>query len=180
MKIIVTIFITFFTIALLKLLLNTTRLLLTTFCFYKFKKQPKNINEYAPLVTDLFNNAGTQIKVISTVRSNSLIQGHYDYISNSLNDKESFYSIIEIFYRTKGVYVSRILQSLNLFYWLFLPKYILKYFGKSSSSFVATIINLIYWIVTLIAAYVVENILDLYFKQDIIESIRSILTLLHR
>lgn len=174
-----TLLVLFLFIVLLKFILNLGKLYLTKYCFYKFKKQPKNINEYSPLVTLLFNSAGTQTGVISTVRSNGINQGRYDYISNSLSDRESYSAIQDIFYRTIGTYKLRACQSISPFYWLFLPKYILEYFGKSGSGFVATIINIVYWVITSIAAYIVENLLDLYFKQDLIEWIHSILALLH-
>lgn len=170
----------FLLIVLLKFFLNLSRLSLTKYCFYKFKKQPKNINEYSPLTTTLFNSAGTQTGVLSTVRSNGLNQGKFDYISNSLSDSESYYAIQKIFYRTIGTYKLRMFQSINPFYWVFLPKYILEYFGKSGSGFIAIIINIVYWAITSIAAYIVENILDMYFRQDLIEWIRHISILLYQ
>lgn len=170
----------FLAIVSIKFVFNICCMIVTKYCFYKFKKQPININEYSPLVTSLFNGAGTQTRVISTVRSNGLNQGKYDNISNSLNDRESYYAIQNIFYRTLGVYKLRACQSINPFYWLFLPRYLLEYFGKSGSGFVATLINIVYWIITSISAYILENLLDLYFKQDLIEVIRNAIALLHR
>jgi hypothetical protein len=43
-----TILLIFISIIILKFILNLFRFLETIFCFYKFKKQPKSINEYAP------------------------------------------------------------------------------------------------------------------------------------
>lgn len=159
----------------LKIILNVGRLISTWYCFYKFKKQPKNINELAPLVTSLFNNAGTQVSVISTVRSNSLNCGYPDYISNCLNKKNSYYSIQDIFYKTIGVYKLRILQSINIFYYLFLPKHILEHFGKSVSTIRGIIINIIYWIVSILSAYIIETLLDVYFKQSLLDVINNLL-----
>lgn len=55
-----------------------------------------------------------------------------------------------------------------------LPKYILEHFGRNSSGFTASIINVVYWVLTSIAAYFVGKLLDLYFNKDIVELIRNI------
>lgn len=146
----------FLIIVSIKLVLNLFRLLETYHLFRIFKKQPKNIYQYTPFVTSLFNSAGTNQVIIATSRASGLNQGRHDYISNLLGDKDSYYSLVIIFQKTIGVYKYRLQQAINPFYWLFLPKYIFQYLGKPIQTPLEMLFNLIYWLVTVVAAYFVE------------------------
>lgn len=151
-------------IAALKFTLNFFRLIGTLVIFHIFRRQPNNLAQYCPFATSLFNSAGTQQIIISTVRSNGLNQAKKDYISNSLHKKDSYYALENIFQTTIGVYKFRMLESINPFYWIFLPIRILENFKIEIPEIAKPIINLIYWFLGVIAAYFLEKYLDLHFQ----------------
>ena len=151
-------------ISVLKFTLNFFRLIGTLFIFHIFKKQPSNLSLYCPFATPLFNSAGTQKIIISTIRTNGITQATKDYISNSLHRKDSYHALEIIFQKTIGVYMFRMLQSINPFYWIFLPKNILEHFEIEIPDIAKAIINLLYWLIGVIAAYCLEKYLDLYFQ----------------
>ena len=161
-------------IAIFKFALNFFRLIETLIVFHVFRKQPKNIAQYCPFATSLFNSAGTQQIIISTVRSNGLNQAKKDYISNSLHKKDSYYALDDIFQKTIGVYKFRMLESVNPFYWIFLPIRILENLKIDIPEIAKPIINLVYWLSGVIAAYFLEKYLDLYF-QDFVAYISGML-----
>ena len=152
--------IVFSVIILIKLILNLSRLIETYYLFKVFKKHPKSIYQYTPFVTSLFNSAGTNEIIIATTRTNGLNQARRDYISNSLGKKDSYYSLEVIFQKTIGVYKYRLVQTLNPFYWLFLPRYVFYYLGKPLKTPLEILFNLIYWFATVVAAYLVELFLS--------------------
>lgn len=148
----------------LKFTLNFFRLIETLVIFHVFQRQPKNLAQYCPFATALFNSAGTQQIIISTARSNGLNQAKKDYISNSMHKKDSYCALEEIFQKTIGVYKFRMSESINPFYWAFLPLYILENLKIEIPGIVKPIINLIYWFLGVIAAYFLEKYLDLHFQ----------------
>lgn len=150
----------FLVIVFIKIVLNLSRLIETYYLFKVFKKQPKNIYQYTPFVTSLFNSAGTNQVIIATTHTNGIQQARHDYISNSLGKNDSYNSIEVIFQKTIGVYKYRIFQSINPFYWIFLPKYIFQYFGKPLKTPLEIMFNLIYWFLTVVATYFVELFLS--------------------
>lgn len=161
-------------IAALKFTLNFFRLIGTLVIFHIFRRQPNNLVQYCPFATSLFNSAGTQQIIISTVRSNGLNQAKKDYISNSLHKKDSYYALENIFQKTIGVYKFRMLESINPFYWIFLPIRILENCKVEIPEIAKPIINLIYWLLGVIAAYFLEKYLDLHFR-DLIAYISDML-----
>lgn len=69
-----------------------------------------------------------------------------------------------IFQKTIGVYKFRMLESINPFYWIFLPIRILENLEIEIPEIAKPIINLIYWFLGVIAAYFLEKYLDLHFQ----------------
>ncbi len=161
-------------ITIFKFVLNFSRLIGTLIVFHVFRKQPKNIAQYCPFATSLFNSAGTQQIIISTTRSNGLNQAKRDFISNSLNKMDSYSALETIFQKTIGVYKFRMLESINPFYWIFLPIRILENFKIEIPEIAKPIINLVYWLSGVIAAYFLEKYLDLHF-QDFVAYISGML-----
>ena len=151
-------------IVVLKFALNFFRLVGTLAIFHIFRKQPRNIAQYCPFATSLFNSAGTQQIIISTVRTNGLNQAKKDFISNSLHKKDSYYALETIFQKTIGVYKFRMLESINPFYWIFLPIHFLENREIEIPAIVKPIINLVYWFLGVVAAYFLEKYLDLHFQ----------------
>lgn len=148
----------------IKVLVNLIRLIETTYLYKVFQKQPSNIYQYAPFITSVFNSAGTNTIILSTTRTNGLNQATRDYISNSIGKKDSYNAIEVIFQKTIGKYKFRLFQSVNPFYWLFLPKYIFQYFNKQLKTPLEILLNLLYWLISVIAAYLVEHFLDIHLQ----------------
>lgn len=161
-------------IAIIKFVLNFSRLIETLIIFRIFQKQPKNVAQYCPFATALFNAAGTQQVIISTIRTNGLSQARQDYISNSLDKKDSYFALETIFQKAIGVYKFRISQSVNPFYWLFLPKYLLMSYSIEFPSFIEALLNLVYWFLGVVLSYFLGKYLDLHY-QDLVSYIRSML-----
>ena len=154
----------FLGIVILKFVLNLFRLIGTLIMFKIFKNQPKNIAQYCPFVTSLFNSAGTQKVILSTSRASGITQGQCDYISNSLSRQDTRSELETIFQKTIGVYKFRMLQTINPFYWLFLPKYILEDFNIVLPKVGQTLLNLFYWIIGFATTYFLEKYLDARFQ----------------
>lgn len=154
----------FLVVVAIKFSLNLIRLLETVYLFKVFKKHPANIYQYSPFITSVFNSAGTNKIVLSTIHSNGMNQASEDYISNSLGKRDSYNTIETIFQKTIGEYKFRLIQSINPFYWLFLPKYIFQYFNKPLKTPLELLLNFIYWLFTVVVAYLVELFLDAHIS----------------
>ena len=152
----------FILIIFVKLALNLVRLLETKHLYRIFQKHPDNIYEYAPFVTSVFNSAGTNTVILSTTKTNGLNQATYDYLSNSIGKSNSYTAIDVAFQKTIGEYKFRLIQAINPFYWLFLPKYIFQRMNKPLKTSFEILLNLLYWLTSVIAAYLVEHFLDLH------------------
>lgn len=150
-------------IVIVKLFLNLFRLIETYVLFWIFNKHPKNISQCCPFVTSLFNSAGTQKTILVTSRIGGINQASKDYISNSLDDSSSYAELQSIFQKTIGVYKFRILQSLNPFYWIFLPKYLLEGVGIFLPGIVQFLLNLVYWFLGSAGSYLLEKYFDLHY-----------------
>ena len=153
----------FLVVVIIKFVLNLSRLISTYIMFAIFRKRPKNLAQYCPFVTSLFNSAGTQQIIISTIDSYGINVGSRDYISNSLTRSDTYDEIYTIFERTIGVYKFRMLQTINPFYWFFLPKYILEDFRITIPRIGQSILNLFYWIIGFAGTYFLEKYLDSHF-----------------
>lgn len=162
----------FFVIVLLKFILNFARLLETYYLFHKFQLRPKNLAQYCPFVTSIFNSAGTQQTIPITLRSNGVKYRTVDYISNILTDYASQHDLEVIFQQTIGVYKLRILQFFNPFYWIFLPKYILESHNISLSKPWRFLLHILYWILDSSAAYFFNEYIAFHFGEIIQHIIR--------
>ena len=154
----------FLGIVILKFTLNLSRLIGTQIMFKMFHKQPKNIAQYCPFVTSLFNSAGTQQIILSSTRVSGINQAQRDYISNSLARQDTKDELETIFQKTIGVYKFRLLQTINPFYWLFLPKFILEDFNVILPKLGQTLLNLFYWVIGFAGTYFLEKYLDSHFQ----------------
>lgn len=168
------ILITFLLIVAIKFVLNFSRLVGTCIMHVIFLSKPKNLVQYCPFVTSLFNSAGTQQAILSTTRSNGMKQAKYDYISNSLDREDTRNALESIFQKTIGVYKFRMFQTINPFYWLFLPKYILEELNISISRIGNTFLSFTYWVIGFAGAYFLEKYLDARF-QDFFQKIIDML-----
>lgn len=160
----------FLVIVALKFTLNSLRLFGTYFCYGKFKKQSKNLAQLIPFTESLFNSAGTNMFAyqIST-KSNTM-----SFISHFLTDDIQYENLDLAFNRTIGVYKLRILQCINPFYWILLPRYIFEGIRISIPRALMPLIHLLYWIASATAAYFLEMYLDLHwhdFFQQILDKL---------
>lgn len=142
----------FLIIAALKFLLNLSRLIGTHICHHCFKKQSKNIDTLIPFVESLFNSAKTNEIAIIQSRKVDIQQK----ISYFLSDRDCRRHIDTIFKRTIGVYRLRLLQCLNPFYWIFLPKYILEGLNINAPQVIISLSNIVFWVVSAFCGYAIE------------------------
>ena len=157
-----------------KFSLNFFRLVATAIMFKIFRKHPKNIAQFCVFVTFLFDSANTQKIVMYKSRINGINQMHRDYISNCLGSADANDELSIVFQKTMGVYIFRMLQAINPFYWLFLPKYILLHFNINAPKIIQYPLQLMYWCVSFGAAYILEKYLDSHF-QDFFQQIIDML-----
>lgn len=78
--------------------------------------------------------------------------------SNILNPRQDIASVVfELLLEAKGNYLSKFVNSFNPFYWLriflYIPKYLLSYFGVKPDSFIIKICQSIYWILGIIFTF---------------------------
>ncbi len=146
----------FLFIVVIKLMTNLFQLISTYYFHHKFLKQSDNIDQLSSFVTSLFNSANTQVIIVNIFNASGVRQGRKDYISNNLSDMDNFTEINKLFHKTIGVFKYRALQSINPFYWLFLPKYILAYFNIGVGKITSIFLSLIYWSVSVIAGHYLE------------------------
>lgn len=158
-------------IIMLKLVLNVGRYILTLYYYRKFKKHDINILKYSASVGILFDTAKTQQLVLMSDRRCS----YRDRISNVLDDSENFFMIDRVFQRTLGVFRTRILQSVNPFYWIFLPSHIFFSLGISINNVLLSISNILFWFLSAVAGYFLEIFLESHIPQSVTDIIHNIL-----
>lgn len=150
----------FLIIVALKFTLNTFRFIGTHFCYGRFKKQSENLAQLIPLVESLFNSAGTNmIAYQATIKTRTLSK-----ISHFLTDKSQHESLDLAFNQTIGAYKLRMLECINPFYWMFLPRYIMESFNVFLPKILLALANFAYWIATAVASYFLEMYLELHFQ----------------
>ena len=82
----------------------------------------------------------------------------FDNITNNHEDvaKVAINSLLE----AKGNYKSRLIDTINPFYWLriiiFIPKYIFSYLGLKEESIIIKIFQLIYWLLAVICTFLIS------------------------
>jgi hypothetical protein len=82
----------------------------------------------------------------------------FDNITNNHQDvaKTAMDSLLE----AKGNYRSRLINTINPFYWLriiiFIPKYIFSYLGLKEESIIIKIFQLIYWLLAVICTFLIS------------------------
>lgn len=160
----------FLIIVLIKFLLNLFRLIGTHICYYIFDKKQKNLDRIIPFVESLFDSARTNSLVI--VRSNKIdIQEKASYF---LSDKDCRKNIYTIFNRTIGVYRFRLLQCINPFYWIFLPKHMLGSLSINVPKILVYLSEIVFWVVSAFCGYVIEMYFSTHygdFLQEIINKL---------
>ena len=151
----------FFMIVILKFLFNFIRLIATYFCYGKFKKQSKNLAQIIPFAEGLFNGAKTNMLIYQKSAKENTVSLISHFITN-----KSYYEDIDLtFNKTIGVYKFRILQCINPFYLIFLPKYIFEGLNITLSNISTSLIHFLYWIASFVTSYFLELYLDVHFGE---------------
>jgi hypothetical protein len=158
-----------------RLVTNIFRLYATKYYFYRFKKQYKNLDQYARPVEVLFKKADTQHIVISTDRRISLKQIYQNKISNCLTDPSSYQKLYEVFENTIGVYKYRIRQNFYPTFWLTIPINILNSIGVQPNIIVSTLINILFWLVSFLAGYFLEKFLDYHIPTSLFSNLDKLI-----
>lgn len=153
-------------VLLLNAVLNIFRLVATYNYYWKFKGKDPRLSEYATAVDRLFDKAETNQVFVSTRFAGKSIT--YCLGMNDYRDE-----LDETFKRTIGVYKFRFRNTFNPFYWLELPKRILKRNKWDSKPFAVSLFPAFFWLVNIVAAYFIEKVLDVLFQglPSILESI---------
>lgn len=160
----------FLIIVFLKFLLNLFRLIGTKVCYNRFNKKVKNLAQYIPFTESLFSNAGTdKFAYIHTHNTDE-----YTKLSSLLCDSDQYKHIDSAFNQTIGVYKMRILQCINPFYWIFLPKHIFVSLNFNPPKIILFFVNILYWGLTTTCAYLLEMYLDSRFH-DLFQQLLNML-----
>ena len=119
--------------------------------------------EHSPQIVKIFNSAGVEDSTVSNVRSVGF--GHFQSSQASVFDnlevkREDVVNLVKrMFYKSIGVYRSRMYETINPLYWVelivFLPKHALNYIGLSLDSVVINITQIIYWALATIASFLI-------------------------
>ena len=101
--------------------------------------------------------------------------GQFSVFENFPSDiKGMYYSMLGKFHEAVGVYKTRTIETINPFYWvefiIFLPKYLLEYIGISQEKSLTKIIQITYWIISLIF-----GLLYATYKPEIQELIKKLI-----
>ena len=81
---------------------------------------------------------------------------------------------IETFENTLGTYSYRIRESFYPTFWLFLPLSVLSSMNIDLKPVAKALISVVYWILTSVAAYLLEKFLDSHFPEEWLQAIESI------
>lgn len=161
------IFILLLSVIIIKVVMNFVRLGATHYYEHKIRllkeQRTENykINQFSEPIGRLFNSAGAQ-RIIPVCKPFS-DELYSDYISNQLG-YVSLDELIILFERSKGVYKQRIKECFYPTYWIFFPLNILKKHGYNLKTPVKIIINLLFWLISFLAAYLLER----YFDNNVI------------
>ncbi len=142
---------------------NIFRCLLTKRYYRKFTNKVPNLNEYSAAVEHLFDKAGTNRRAAV-----SRLAG--EKVSNCLTVDSLHYVIGGLFQKTIGVYKHRAINAFNPLYWLDMPIQILASFNIHAPKPLEVVFRLIFWAVTVIAAYFLERL----FGESLFARIESI------
>lgn len=164
----------FLALVLIKALTNVYRYFATWHYYSMFKKNPSKMSRYSEPVGNLFETADTERIVLRS--------DHGDYqrvitrepVSRNLADQNNKRIATDTFENTLGVYSYRIRESFYPTFWLLLPLSILSSMDIDLNPAVKALISAVYWIITSVAAYLLEKFLDSHFPEEWLQAIESI------
>ena len=157
----------------INLSINIIRYVKTKSLYNKFKSG-KDITSYIPEIDILFKHANTSYRTTYDQRKHGYLERNVRDVAYLCDKKEYFYEVNKVFQLTIGVYRMRIKNSINPFYWLFLPVNLLYAHNINLPFLLKAIINLIYLIAGFLVSYHLNAFLDfayLEYFQSILQKI---------
>ena len=156
-----------------KILINGFRFLKTKNLYRKFKTR-NGITSYIPEIDSLFKNANTSYRTTYDERKHGYLERTVRDVAYLADRKDYFLEVDKVFQLTLGVYRIRLKNSINPFYWIFLPIRILQTHSINPNVFIKTLITLCYWTLGSLASYHLNVLLDflyLEYLQQVFEKI---------
>ena len=164
----------FLALVLAKALTNLYRYFATLHYYSKFKKNPSQMTHYSEPVGNLFGMAGTERIVVRIDHGDFRRVLRREPISRNLANPNNEDVAIETFENTLGTYSYRIRESFYPTFWLFLPLSVLSSMNIDLKPVAKALISVVYWILTSVAAYLLEKFLDSHFPEEWLQAIESI------
>ncbi|MFC1613513.1 hypothetical protein ACFL23_04235 [Patescibacteria group bacterium] len=167
----------FVTLVVLKVLYNLYYFLLSKKFFTKYKSYLKDFKDW--YITE---NKQKIVKVMQKAGIKDSLRPHieltgYGYVGTGnvsifTNLDARRKDIVDLVYshlrETKAIFKSRIIDSINPFYWIdfviFLPKRILEYIGVKGSSVILKILQLIWWFLVFMS-----TIIGIFFNKEFMD-----------
>lgn len=158
----------------LKIILNIYRLTRTLFYYCQYKRYLKKRNwhfkEYEKNIIKIFKAAGINdsYKSVLEPAGYGKLRAMNVSVFNNLSAVVDDVPILVkgMFHKTIGVYKSRILESINPFFWfefiIFLPRHILEYLNVNPKNVAIKIVQIIYWILSIINLFLRDEIISLF------------------
>lgn len=164
----------FLALVLVKALTNIYRYLAIRHYYSLFEKNPSRMSRYSEPVGNLFELAGTERVVLRADRGNYQKVIVQEPISRNLADQRNKQVAIDTFENTLSVYSYRIRESFYPTFWLFLPLSVLSSMNIDLKPVAKALVSVVYWILTSVAAYLLEKFLDSHFPEEWLRAIESI------
>lgn len=116
----------------------------------------KKIMTYADSINGLFNKAGTNHVTSLRIDHKQLPA----LVADCVCDVRSQNEVENAFLKTIGIYRTRCINTINPLYWLALPMRIIEALHFKTSRATNIILSLLSWLLSVVAAYFVEKLLD--------------------
>ena len=129
--------------------------------------------EHKPQIIKLFEHAGitnSLIHVVEPAGYGQLTSANISLFGNINNTREDIVGLTrKAFYEAIGIYRSRIFEAASPLYWvsfiIYFPKKSLKFIGVKGNNTIINIIQIIYWIVSVIITLL--NVSEIKFITDL-------------
>lgn len=159
---------------LIKFSINAFRFIKTKNLYKKFKSG-KDITSYIPEIDILFKNANTSYRTTYDQRKHGYLERNVRDVAYLSDRKEYFYEVDKVFHLTIGVYRMRMKNSINPFYWIFLPTNLLYTHNVNLPVLLKIMLNLVYLAVGFLASYHLNAFLDFIYLGYFQSILRQIL-----
>ena len=142
---------------------------------YKKFLSGKCFTSYIPELDILFKAAGTSYRTTYDERKTGYLERSIRDIAYSAENPSYQHEVNKVFQVTIGVFRLRIKNSLNPFYWIFLPTNILYSNNICPNFVVKTFITFVYWVISTVASYHLNLFLDLAYRNHLLKLLQTLL-----